>query len=211
MPSVGMRRTTRVFGVVKGGDTARVLRSGRRFWPDSGEGKSRRGSEGGEDGGGGVKKPEKKAERAVAMVDGDGKDDSIRLSEMVRQRNRRTLSSNDGKNGRDRFFGIVYFRKRKRNGGAGSSVLTKSGNGDRKMFGLQFSRRQRRRKERRVLTVVAKPSSGDNGGLFSRFLFHVLSQFRRFRITLKELSTFLLSEPICSAYASRGIQFLQVN
>lgn len=209
MPSVGMRRTTRVFGVVKGGDTARVLRSGRRFWPDSGEGKSRRGSDGGEEGA--AKKPEKKAERAVAMVDGDGKDDSIRLSEMVRQRNRRTLSSNDGKNGRDRFFGIVYFRKRKRNGGAGSSVLTKSGNGDRKMFGLQFSRRQRRRKERHVLTVVAKPSSGDNGGLFSRFLFHVLSQFTRFRITLKELSTFLLSEPICSAYASRGIQFSQVN
>ena len=38
MPSsVGMRRTTRVFGVVKGADGARVLRSGRRLWPDSGE------------------------------------------------------------------------------------------------------------------------------------------------------------------------------
>ncbi|MCI36464.1 hypothetical protein A2U01_0057687, partial [Trifolium medium] len=34
MPSVGMRRTTRVFGVVTNGDTDRVLRSGRRL-PES--------------------------------------------------------------------------------------------------------------------------------------------------------------------------------
>ncbi|WCJ19070.1 Enhancer of polycomb-like transcription factor protein [Euphorbia peplus] len=35
MPSVGMRRTTRVFGVLKGVDRARVLRSGRRLYPGS--------------------------------------------------------------------------------------------------------------------------------------------------------------------------------
>ncbi|KAJ1435973.1 Enhancer of polycomb-like, N-terminal [Sesbania bispinosa] len=36
MPAVGMRRSTRVFGLVmKGADSGRVLRSGRRLWPEN--------------------------------------------------------------------------------------------------------------------------------------------------------------------------------
>ncbi|XP_047175545.1 uncharacterized protein LOC124842969 [Vigna umbellata] len=45
MPAAGMRRTTRVFGM-KGADSARVLRSGRRLWPDSGEVKTKRSNDG---------------------------------------------------------------------------------------------------------------------------------------------------------------------
>ncbi|TKY53484.1 Enhancer of polycomb-like 2 [Spatholobus suberectus] len=45
MPAAGMRRTTRVFGM-KGADSARVLRSGRRLWPESGEVKTKRGNDG---------------------------------------------------------------------------------------------------------------------------------------------------------------------
>ncbi|KAG4402281.1 hypothetical protein AAZX31_02G152200 [Glycine max] len=47
MPAAGMRRTTRVFGM-KGAETARVLRSGRRLWPDSGEVKTKRSHDGDE-------------------------------------------------------------------------------------------------------------------------------------------------------------------
>lgn len=35
MHSVGTRRTTKVFGVVKGVDGTRVLRSVKRLWPDT--------------------------------------------------------------------------------------------------------------------------------------------------------------------------------
>ncbi|KAK7392995.1 hypothetical protein VNO78_21445 [Psophocarpus tetragonolobus] len=47
MPAAGMRRTTRVFGM-KGAETARVLRSGRRLWPESGEAKPKRPHDGDE-------------------------------------------------------------------------------------------------------------------------------------------------------------------
>lgn len=198
MPSVGMRRTTRVFGVVKGGDTACVLRSGRRLWPDFGDGKTRRGDEW-------EKNPNAKPKQgtAKATLDDDNDDDNVVLLEMVKQRNRKARSLSEPKNGRDRFFGIVYSRKRKRSGaGAG---------GDGKMFGSQFYRRQWR-KDQFVLAVVVKPCSGGGDiGLFSCFLSLVLRHVTRFGLKLEDLSAFLLSQPISAAYASRGIHFFQVN
>lgn len=213
MPSVGMRRTTRVFGVVKGGDSACVLRSGRRLWPDSGDTKLRRGNEGEE----WLKKPEKKnsyasprvvakAKQELAVVVDDTNKDDVGIVELVRQKGPCSLSEVNA--GHDRFFGIVYSRKRERMGGSSSELsVEKGGSDDTKMFGLRFSRR---RKDRCKLAVVVKPSCRDCD-LLSCLLFFVLRHVRRFRLTLKDLSAFLLSEPICGVYASRGIQFLQVN
>ncbi|XP_061374226.1 uncharacterized protein LOC133316475 isoform X2 [Gastrolobium bilobum] len=202
MPSVGMRRTTRVFGVVKGADSARVLRSGRRLWPDSGEGKMRRVNEGDE----WVKKPEKnanaKTKHEIVVVDDDANEDYAGVMELEKQGPQKAHSSCKV-NVPDRFFGIVYSRKRKRMSAASSELATD----DNKMFGLQFTRRQWR-KNRSVLSIVVKHSRRDSD-LFSSFLFLVLRHVTRFRLTLKELSAFFLSEPICGAYASRGIQFLQ--
>ncbi|KAL5069149.1 hypothetical protein RYX36_020036 [Vicia faba] len=160
MPSSEMRRTTRVFGVVKGGDTSSVLRSGRRLWPDCDERASRMTI--GDDCG---KKPEKK-----------------------------NVNDEDC----DRFFGTVYNRKRKR--------IVEDGDCDISVF--QFPREQRIMIDPSVIVAVVKPCY-DDISLFSFFLFAVLTCIMRFRLTFMDLYAFVLSQPIRSVYASRGIQFLQ--
>ncbi|KAK7268419.1 hypothetical protein RIF29_21117 [Crotalaria pallida] len=219
MPSVGMRRTTRVFGVVKGGDSACVLRSGRRLWPESDDTKTRRGNEGDE----WLKKPEKlnssisprgaaaKAKQEFAMVNDANAYNVGGITESMKQKRLRHSLSKGSDDGRDRFFGLAYSRKRKRTSGSSSSsrlsarAVERGGSDDSKMFGLRFSRR---RKEQCKLAVVMKPSSADSD-LFSCLLFLVLRHVTRFGVTLKDLSAFLLSEPICGYYAARGIQILQ--
>lgn len=175
MPSVPIKQTMSLFGVVKGVDTARVLRSGRRLLPDSGKKKMRRCI-------GGVER------KTNDDVSSDG-NDNIVIRKTLKQRNQkvRCLSKPDG---RDRFFGKVYSRKRKR--------IDENDSG--KKFRIKMLQ------NRCVIAVVVKPSC-----LFSCFLFVVLRCVIRFGLRLEGLSAFLLSEPICSAYASRAIQFLQVN
>ncbi|KAE9619282.1 putative enhancer of polycomb protein [Lupinus albus] len=216
MPSVGMRRTTRVFGVVKGGDSACVLRSGRRLWPESGDIRTRRGNEGEE----WLKKTEKhtsypsnrgavKPKQEKAMVDDANEDYVGGVTESVKQKRRRCLSKGND-DGRDRFFGMVYSRRRKRASGSSSELsadaVGKVGSDSSKLYGLRFSHP---RKDRCKLAVVVK-SSYRGSDLFSCLLFLVLRHVRRFEVTLKDLSAFLLSEPISGVYASQGIQFLQV-
>ncbi|XP_058751717.1 uncharacterized protein LOC131624821 [Vicia villosa] len=151
------RRTTRVFGVVKGGDTSSVLRSGRRLWPDCDDRASRMSM--GDDCG---KKPEKK------KVNNDI--DDI-----------------------DRFFGTVYNRKRKR-------IADHEG---REISGVQSIMI-----DPSLIVAVVKPCY-DDISLFSFFLFAVLRSIMKFGLTFVDLCDFVLSEPISSVYASRGIQFSQ--
>ncbi|KAJ7970553.1 Enhancer of polycomb-like protein [Quillaja saponaria] len=240
MPSVGMRRTTRVFGVVKGVDGARVLRSGRRLWPESEDGKLRRGSEGDDwfklvkttgkgdgGGGGGVAfnhsgwlRGAVQTKQQVSVINTED-DCSIKMTMPSED----SVAVTDG-NGTDRMFGIVYRRKRKRLDAArhdfAANPESKMGpNKKMKMFGLHFSRRQRRKKggseenivdsrglHLGVLTVLVDPSCGGSF-LFSCFLFTVLSYIKRKRLRLKQLSAFLLSEPINGFYASHGFHFLR--
>ncbi|WJX13994.1 hypothetical protein P8452_04316 [Trifolium repens] len=89
MPSVGMRRTTRVFGVVIGGETDRVLRSGRRL-PET------------------VNVEEDSEKKKVNNDNGDSDSDTDDDDS-----NRKVLRLNEPIE-RDRFFGIKYSRKRKR-------------------------------------------------------------------------------------------------
>lgn len=151
-PSVATRQTTTVFGVVKGGggDTGRVLRSGRQLWPDS-----------------------------------------ANVSDDRRKKPAKTNLHNDGS---DRFYGKAYSRKRKRN----------VENNESEIFRIQ----RQRMKDPCKIAVIVKPCSEDIG-LFSCFLFMVLRTVVMFGLTFEDLAAFVLSEPICSVYASRGIQFLQ--
>ncbi|MED6149144.1 hypothetical protein PIB30_059656 [Stylosanthes scabra] len=216
MPAVGMRRTTRVFGVVTGSENARVLRSGRRLWPDSGESlKPKRGNGKADEW---PKKPEKNNVDAAAVAVSRGGGATAKLKQenavSVRASEKKNVvkaveirkqgsvqgvrSLSNGVDG-DKFFGIVYTRKRKR-------VVVDG----KKMFGLRFSRRQQPRKDPCVFAaVVRRQCLGMEGDLFSQFLVLVLRRAFRTGVEMKELSAFLLSEPLCGVYASRGIQFLQ--
>ncbi|CAL5209124.1 unnamed protein product [Lathyrus oleraceus] len=175
MPSSEMRRTTRLFGVVKGGDSSSVLRSGRRLWPDCEEGTGSK-----KIGDDLATKPEK---MKVNDDDSDS-DDNVALMEMVKQRNLKD----------DRFFGTVYNRKRKR-------IVEGE---DCNISGIRFRREVRMMIDPSVIVAVVKPSS-----VFSIFLFAVLRSFMKFGLTFMDLYAFVLSEPISSVYASRGIQFSQ--
>lgn len=223
MPSVGMRRTTRVFGVVKGADSARVLRSGRRLWPESGEGKIRRGNDGDEwlklvkttGKGDGWPRGVFKPKQEVTVI-GRQKNVGMKRTKPIKE----SGSLREG-NGPNRMCRFVYSRKRKTRIAESSdfSVDTRAKQSleDSKRWGLFFSRRQRRRcgevsvrSNRDLLAAVVKPSCGNSNWL-SCFLVLVLRYVRRVGLTLKELKAFVLAEPIHGAYALRGIQFLQVN
>ncbi|KAL0557170.1 hypothetical protein IC582_005688 [Cucumis melo] len=165
MPS-GMRRT-RVFGLVKGIDGARVLRSGRRLWPESGEVKLKKSKDAsdwypiidgrGNGGGSGHGRLHGKwtqvrnvKPKRVVVVNIREDDDAcvVKVPEPVKVLPR---IGNDVKSSDvDRMFGKVYSRKRKRGRLEDGEVFDEmeSDNvlsGDR-MFGLRFIRRQRSRK-----------------------------------------------------------------
>ncbi|KAH7536816.1 hypothetical protein FEM48_Zijuj03G0026500 [Ziziphus jujuba var. spinosa] len=229
MPSVGMRRTTRVFGVVKGADGARVLRSGRRLWPDSGESKLRRSNDGDD-------------WFKIIKSDGGGKDDNgggglgyekpkpnskpsgwtkISANGGV-QKSRGSFAKADGFNS-DKLFGAVYSRKRKNSVRKSSDSAADSEGKDRngfedKMFGLHFVRRQRRKVnggESLVVTdnflpqdvvSVVVDSSVAKSSWAAPFFQSILMYMKRSELRLTELSSFLMSEPINTVYSSCNIQ-----
>ncbi|KAJ9159812.1 hypothetical protein P3X46_025281 [Hevea brasiliensis] len=215
MPSVGMRRTTRVFGVVKGVDGARVLRSGRRLWPGSSDSRFRRANDGDEWLHTMIKSTAtnknhhnnssvKYKENVWTPHDSKLKQQAPAVDARVPKR----VKNENLKDTENKMFGVVYSRKRKRMG-----VESQDNSG--KMYGIQFSRRQRKKQgdgdsfvgfERALLVVVLEGycSSG-----LTPFLNLVLGYVRRASLRISELTTFLSSEPVNSAFASNGIRFLQ--
>lgn len=143
---------------------------------------------------------------------------------------------NDG-GGVDRFWGSVYQRKRKR---TVVGCADFSGNSEKKRalaqrkFGIQFYRKQWRRRIRenpvaeawhatadsvgldvtqgcikcRVLTAVVE-SSCTSSGFFASFLTLVFGYMRRARLRLAQLAAFLISEPLALVFSSSGIHFKQ--
>ncbi|PKI59681.1 hypothetical protein CRG98_019922 [Punica granatum] len=139
MPSVGMRRTTRVFGVVKAADGARVLRSGRRLWPESAEGKLRKGGEKDEwysfvdsKGSGkqiGWAKNVNAKQEAVATDTGDGEDHEMPDAKAV--------AVVEGViSDVDKMFGVVYCRRRRKRKAPDGPAST-FGSGICKLFGTR--------------------------------------------------------------------------
>ncbi|KAI6676610.1 hypothetical protein NL676_037406 [Syzygium grande] len=215
MPSVGMRRTTRVFGVVKGVDGARVLRSGRRLWPESGDGKLRKGGErdewysiidsrGGSGNGAVVGLKSKQVglakigspKREVAvfeMEDDEFEKPDVKTESLI------------GRDNVDRMSGIVYSRKRKREAVPSSEI------GDGKKYGIHFFRRQKRKSGGalqgfRALSVVLELPHGENSAVVG-LLCSVLQYMKRACIRLSALSKFIMSEPLQGVYALHGIHF----
>jgi hypothetical protein len=209
MPSVGMRRTTRVFGVVKGVDGgARVLRSGRRLWPESGDDWFKLVRNPGNGDGLGCKKPgwaNGGGKRVVSFH--AGADD--RKTEVPTLR-KNTMKVSDGV---DKLFGIVYKRKRKRNVATSDGGFF-PGDSDR-MYGIRFARRQRRKVDGcgGLVVPLARPVLVVCGGgeVVGCFLYSVLSYMRKAKLSLTQLSAFLCSGPIAGVYNSCGIQFFRVS
>ncbi|KAG8503314.1 hypothetical protein CXB51_001269 [Gossypium anomalum] len=191
MPSVGMRRTTRVFRMVKSSE-ALVLRSGRRLWPDSVE-----------------VEPKSGVNKATAEVNGNPK---ILVNEEIpkkQSRKRKAEAVNDDATD-DRRFGIVYSRKRKRNGVPKSQL---SLNSEQKKCGKKFHRRRVIKKtnndvkESRMFAFVV--GNGGYHGWFSNLLWLVLGYLKRANVRFSGLAAFLMSQPLLSVYASNGVYLLR--
>lgn len=111
MPSVGLRRTTRVVGMLKSSDGARVLRSGRRLWPESIESKPKKPNNQSDE-----KTPKSEVNKADTEVNGKPKrlvDEENRKKQSRKVKVKAKAINNGPKV--DKMFGIVYSRKRKRN------------------------------------------------------------------------------------------------
>lgn len=219
-----MRRTTRVFGVIKGADSARVLRSGRRLWPEtaaaaavtddggknndwskpvSSSNNNNNKSNHGKDFS--VKAKKEQVSSKSSLVLGKQKH---KQADSGGGRTKRMKTMKEGKSlnddGPKKMFGYVYSRRGKRKGGSSDIYDNR--------WGLCYTRRQRRKlceDVKVVLSVVAVGSSSFCCWV-SCFLDSVLRYVRRVGLTFEELSAFVLVEPLCGAYASLGIQFLQV-
>ncbi|CAJ2673441.1 unnamed protein product [Trifolium pratense] len=192
MPAAGMRRSTRVFGVVmKGSDSGRVLRSGRRLFPEQSvdDDKIKRGDDG--DDWPKPQSPSKENTRRNADV-------AMAKTTAAEKAAIPTMGQVGRGGGIDRMYGIAYSRKRRRTGGG---------------KWLKYSRRKRGVKvgessEPCVFSVVVNPCARKNGR-FSSLLVSVLRYMTRFTVTLPEVLAFFLSQPIHVAFASQGVQFLQ--
>ncbi|GFP90112.1 hypothetical protein PHJA_001155000 [Phtheirospermum japonicum] len=204
MPSVGMRRSTRVFG-------ARVLRSGRRLWTEPHEGSKNVRSDHAEnqwtdllEHSGNVCKEtrhenESNASEDVKMEECALEGDDVEVKDV------------------DKMYGIVYRRKRKR------SESGKTGPMEDRRFAKKFYRKQWRKKSKiasfetcrdsvcrfRDLAVVVNGLPCEYGYWMTCFLTTVLSYMAKVRIGVRRLSKFLLLEPIFGAYSSHGVLFLQ--
>ncbi|KAJ4840809.1 hypothetical protein Tsubulata_036270 [Turnera subulata] len=222
MPSVSARRKTREFGVVKGADGARVLRSGRRVLTESVEKKQRGGAYDGNEWYSSKAKnsPKNHGNKENGWANGAAK---VKKQVVPRVKNAvvnkkvaKKLPKNDPKSqpkkvedesldpsgGTDGRFGIVYCRKRKRVFGVEKGETLRG-----KRFRLQFSRRQRRNE--RLVRSTPEFSVVVRGGGLDCFLGSVLRCIRRSSLEVSELADFLLTEPISSVFASVGIQFLK--
>ncbi|PPS16714.1 hypothetical protein GOBAR_AA03868 [Gossypium barbadense] len=115
MPSVGMKRTTRVCRMKS--SEARVLRSGRQLRPDSGEVKPKRRSNDGVEFNNSVKKNPKNEVNKSSAAELNGKPKRLGHEETPKKRTKKMKAEalNNGTTV-DKMFGIVYTRKRKRNG-----------------------------------------------------------------------------------------------
>ncbi|GER53721.1 enhancer of polycomb-like transcription factor protein [Striga asiatica] len=211
MPSVGMRRSTRVFG-------ARVLRSGRRLWTKSQEDSKKVRVSHGED------QWAELLEDSADVV--EGADD---VCKEAKQENKTSglgdvemeeLSPEYGDvevKSADRLYGIVYTRKRKR--------AELDLNEDRRC-GKKFFRKQWRKRSKvavsetcgverssvigfRELAIIANGPACRYGFWITCFLATVLSYMLRVRMGVRRLSAFLLYKPIFDAYTSGGVLFLQ--
>ncbi|EOA20007.1 hypothetical protein CARUB_v10000280mg [Capsella rubella] len=215
MPSVGMRRTTRVFGVVKAADGARVLRSGRRIWPNVGEPKVRRAHDVVDRDWNIVLKNQNKTKgtkvsgksnsqpcspRQVSS-DKDDKADDFPVRKRMKVRNE---CVGDEKTV-DKMFGIVYSRKRKR-----LSEPSSTDRSEEPQRSLKFYCRRRRLPRRvssvrPVLTLTVDWSCEDCWflsvfGLAMRYT-------RREELRLSSLTSFFLSQPINQVFADHGVRF----
>ncbi|XP_047983067.1 uncharacterized protein LOC125223813 [Salvia hispanica] len=213
MPSVGMRRSTRVFGT-------RVLRSGRRLWTEPHEGGKNVRAVHGEnkfpelldhsaDGGG--------RHRELWLEDETGAllEVSAELKIQERETDGMERKNVDGR------FGIVYQRKRKRKRAElATAEIVEDGR-----FAKKYARKQWRKRRRvsesygdfgglcyshwtRGLSIVVNESSYDCYHWVTCFLATLLSYMTRVRIGMRQLSLFMLSRPMCDAYSSRML-FLQ--
>lgn len=179
-----MRRSTRVFGVVmKGSESGRVLRSGRRLLPeDSVEVKIKRENEGDD---WPIPPPPLKNKAAVPR-----KAPVVPKTEAEKDRAVKPVKRSRVGDGVDRMYGITYTRKRRRTAGAASLELS--------------SKKREESGEISVFSVVVKPCAAKSGR-FSSLLVSILRYMMvmRFTVTLPEVFAFFLSKP------SQGVQFLQ--
>ncbi|XAR53484.1 hypothetical protein NMG60_11022056 [Bertholletia excelsa] len=226
MPSVGMRRTTRVFG-------ARVLRSGRRLWSGPGEGKHLRAE---------ATAAAANGEEWIELLDNSGnhgggadeipcKENGWRHDARMKQdvpttgiEERKMEAKLVGKanSSVDRMWGSVYQRKRKRIDSKGfdleSNCVKKKSAEDRK-YGKQFVRKQRRKDKTREICgrqgsvrcrlAAVVESSCCSSPWFACFLSLVLRYMRRANLRLLQLSGLVLSEPLARVFSSHGIHFLR--
>ena len=228
-----------VVNVVK--DGGRVLRSGRRLWPESSDSsKVKRGGSGGGGGGGGG---------------GDGGEEWLKIIKSSPNNSaaltfKQTSSWSHGGDvkrvvaapnvagaaaaaaGAALDCEIEKPKKRSRKAvkveesvdkmfGVVYSRKRRRNSDNDKMYGIRFARRQRRKADdgseewvipRPKLSVaVVGSGSDDDDGFVARFLCLVLRYMRRARLTLSQLLKFLCTEPITGVYASRGIQFSRVS
>ncbi|CAK8571160.1 unnamed protein product [Lathyrus sativus] len=183
MPAAGMKRSTRAFGVVmKGSDSGRVLRSGRRLFPEqSVEEKTKRGNVGDD----WPKQPLPSKETAVPKKTDEGE---RAVGKVKRARDGYKV---------DRMYGIVYSRKRRRTSRSSKFVLYKKKREETVESGVCS-----------VFSVVVKPCARKNGR-FSSLLVSVLRYMKRVTVTLPKLLAFFMSEPIHAAFDSQGVKFLQ--
>uniref|UniRef100_A0A2P2JK65 Uncharacterized protein LOC105125483 n=1 Tax=Rhizophora mucronata TaxID=61149 RepID=A0A2P2JK65_RHIMU len=214
MPSVGMRRSTRVFGVVKGvdGGGARVLRSGRRLWPDPVESKLKKKSGGGDywlpnetkkpNNGNSNKKNHNLNGAVKSKQNGWAHDAKLTKFKKHVPSSYAKAPSEKAKTdilvgvSETKKFGVVYTRKRKR-----ENVLTQEN--------LRLLPRQQRDCQA-VFAAVIDRSCGFVTE-FTCFLSLVLGYLKRSSLRLSELAAFLFSEPISGAFTSNGIRFLRVR
>lgn len=227
MPSVSAtRKTTRVFGVVKGVDGARVLRSGRRVLTESVEKKLKGAydrdacytaktknspkNHGNKENAwtNGAKLKKQEAPRIGSTV-ADKKvpktDPKIELKTFKDE-------SLDGDRETNKRFGIVYSRKRKRVVG-GEKDETLEG----KRYRLQSSQRQKSNLSSPSIVAYSTPELGvvvRDGSCRNMFRFGfacvlnlVLRHIKRANLEVSKLAAFLVSEPFSSVFASNGIRF----
>ncbi|XP_052184626.1 uncharacterized protein LOC127796506 [Diospyros lotus] len=219
MPSVGMKRTTRIFG-------ARVLRSGKRLCSEPGERKRMRaaappaacaedgsewielldnsGSGGGDD------------NETLSKENGWQRDGASKPNATVMDTDKKVAEPKSGRNkvGTCR---NVYSRKRKRIDAKNSEL--DCGSEDRK-YGIHFSRKQRRNKKigevggslcyarSRVLYAVIDSYSCAGDSWIACVLSLILSYLSRINMGLLQLSAFLFPEPLSHVFSSQGIRFL---
>ncbi|CAA0818252.1 Unknown protein [Striga hermonthica] len=210
MPSVGMRRSTRVFG-------ARVLRSGRRLWTKPQEDSNKVRVYHGDD------QWAELLEDSADVV--EGADDVCKEAKQENKNSEGDMEMEEippeygdvEVKTADRMYGIMYRRKRKR--------AEFDPNEDRR-YGKKFFRKQWRKRSKvavsetrgvdqssviglRELAITVNGPAWRYSFWITCFLATVLSYMLGVRIGVRRFSAFLLYKPIFDAYTSSGVLFLQ--